>query len=361
MGSDTGTIVTVDGRLDPEDAGVAITHEHLFVDVADAWYDPPDESYERELAEDEIRLENLWYVRRNSLAHRENVRLDSLGEAIDEVSRYHRAGGDLLVDVTPKNIGRDPERVRGVARETGLNVVHGTAYYTKPAHPPGVEEMSTGDIEAEFVSDVREGIGDTDVQAGIIGELGTSGDVLDEEKRVLRAGARAALRTGASVTIHPPLMESEYPPSHYAHEILDVLTDEGLPAERVVLGHQDMVDELDHPDIDDQLELAERGAFVEFDLWGWEAYITGQEHAAPSDNWRAKATMEFIDQDLHSQLLFSHDVNHKWQRTKYGGFGYAHLLENIVPMLESHGVDQEALDQVFVENPRRMLTFTEPE
>jgi phosphotriesterase-related protein len=156
-------------------------------------------------------------------------------------------------------------------------------------------------------------------------------------------------------------MESEHPPCHYAHEILDVLTDEGLPAERVVLGHQDMIDELDHPEIDDQLELAERGAFVEFDLWGWEAYITSQEHAAPSDNWRAKATMEFIDEGLHSQLLFSHDVNHKWQRTKYGGHGYGHLLENIVPMLESHGVDSTALDEILIENPRRVLTFAEPQ
>jgi len=122
-----------------------------------------------------------------------------------------------------------------------------------------------------------------------------------------------------------------------------------------------MVDELDHPGIDNQIELAERGAFVEFDLWGWEAYITSQEHAVASDNWRARATKEFIDEGLHSQLLFSHDVNHKWQRTKYGGFGYAHLLENVVPMLRSHGVDEEVFDRIFVENPRRMLTFTEPE
>ena len=360
MRTDTGSIVTVDGLIDPADAGVAITHEHLFIDVVDAWYEPPDAPHERAIAEEEIELESLWYVRRNPLAHRENIRLNSFEEAIDEVSRFHRAGGDLLVDVTPKNIGRDPERVRGVTRKTGLDIVHGTAYYTQAAHPPELDKLSTQEIEDEFVSDVRNGIGDTDVHAGIIGELGTSKDILDEEKRVLRAGACAALRTGASVTIHPPLMESEYPPSHYAHEILDVPTDEGLPPERVVFGHQDMVDELDHPDIDNQLELADRGAFVEFDR-GWEAYITGQEHAAPSDNWRAKATMEFIKQGLHSQLLFSHDVNHKWQRTRYGGFGYAHLLENIVPMLESHGVDRDALDQIFVDNPVRMLRFAELE
>lgn len=113
-------------------------------------------------------------------------------------------------------------------------------------------------------------------------------------------------------------MEGDRPPSWWDHEILDIVEDEGLPAERVVMGHQDMVDEIDHPDIDLQLELAERGAFVEFDLWGWTEYITSMDHAAPSDNWRAAATMELIEQDLESQLLFSQDINHEWQRIAYG-------------------------------------------
>lgn len=361
MTTDEGSVITVTGRIDPEDVGVTITHEHLFIDVADAWYDQPNASVDRRLAESDISLENLWYVRRHSLQHRENVRLNDLEEAIEEVSQYYRQGGDTLVDVTPKNTGNDPERVQAVARETGLNIVHGTSYYTQPAHPDCIADQSQETIEETFVSDVLDGFDGTDIRAGLVGEIGISADILDQEEKVLRAGARAARRTGTSLSIHPPLMEGDQPPSWWAHEILDMVEEEGLPAERVVMGHQDMGDELDHPGIEHQLELARRGAFVEFDLWGWEAYISSQEHAAPSDNWRAKATMEFIEEGLESHLLFSQDVNHKWQRTKYGGFGYAHILRDIVPLFRDHGVSRDTLDTILVENPRRMLTVDEPE
>ena len=361
MASDTGSIVTVDGRIAPSELGKTITHEHLFIDVAEAWFDQPEKPHERRLSRQSISLDNLWYVRRHNLQHKPNMRLDSMDEAIEEVERYYHAGGDTLVDVTPKNTGHDPQRIRGISRATGLQIIHGTSYYTEPAHPSSLADRSLDSIADEFVSDVREGIDDTDVRAGLIGEIGVSGEIQPAEEKVLRAGAQAALRTGASISIHPPLFEGTHPPSWWGHKILDILEEEGLPAERAVLCHQDQINELEHPELTHQLKLAERGAFVEFDLWGWEMYIDSQDHAAPSDNWRASATMEFIKEDLHDHLLFSHDVNHKWQRTKYGGFGYGHILENIVPMLKAHGVEQEDLDQMLIENPKRMLTFEEPE
>lgn len=360
MGADTGSVVTVEGRIDPDDLGRTITHEHLFIDVADAWFDAPEPPHERRLAREPISLENLWYVRRHNLQHEDNMRLDSMEEAVDEAERFYHAGGDTLVDVTPKNTGQDPERVRGVGRATGLQIVHGTSYYTEPAHPESLSSRDADDVAAEFVSDVRDGIDDTDVRAGLIGEIGVSGEIHDEEEKVLRAGARAALETGASVSVHPPLFEGTHSSAWWSHEVLDILEEEGLPAERAVLCHQDQIDELDHPGIEHQKELAERGAFVELDMWGWEMYIESQDHACVSDNWRARTTMEFVEEDLHDHLLFSHDVNHKWQRTKYGGFGYGHVLENVRPMLLEHGVDAAALEQILVDNPRRMLTFEEP-
>lgn len=142
MTDDSGSIVTVMGRIDPGDLGITMTHEHLFIDTVDAWYQPPNEPADRALAENEITLKDLWYVRRNSLYHRDNVRLDDLEEGTDEAKRYHRAGGDAIVDVTPKNTGDDPRRVRAVARETGLNIIHGTVYYTQGPHPDHLEDLT---------------------------------------------------------------------------------------------------------------------------------------------------------------------------------------------------------------------------
>jgi phosphotriesterase-related protein len=180
------------------------------------------------------------------------------------------------------------------------------------------------------------------------------------EKRVLRAGARAARRTGATLSIHPPL-HHEKSPAEYGLEILDIVEEEGLDPGRVVLGHQDYCDEIDHPDIENQRDLARRGAYVEFDLWGWGMYIESEAHASPSDNWRARAAIELIEDGYVENLLFSHDICTNPQRKKYGGFGYSHILENVVPMLANHGVAERDIQEIIRKNPQRMLTFAEPE
>lgn len=353
------TIVTVEGPIDPGTLGTTITHEHLFIDTVDAWYAPPDEATRAAISRREVAVEDHHFIALNATAHADNLRLDSFDEAREELARYHRAGGDAVVDVTPKGVGADPVSVRAIARETGLTLVHGTAFYTIASHPDRVGEMSADAIETEFVSDVREGIGETDVRAGIVGEIGLSGDVHEQEERVLRAGARAARRTGAPLSVHPPLFH-ENPASWWGHWVLDVAEEEGLPPERVILSHQDLDDVIDHPDdVSNQLAAAERGAFVEFDCWGWEFDNPSLGHAFPSDNWRIRATMELIDEGYAENLLFSQDVWTKIERTNYGGFGYAHVLEHVLPRLRSRGVAEDAIEQVVVENPRRALTFAD--
>lgn len=366
--NDAGTVVTVDGPIGPEAVGPTTTHEHLFIDAVDAWFDPPSSPVERRIATEPLSMENLAYVRRNPMGHEDNLRLNSTDEAIEELHRFHRAGGSTVVDVTPKDVGGDPKRIRAVARATGLDVIHGTAYYTKPSHPDRFAELDPAELterlEAEFVDDVRNGIGETSIRAGIVGEIGLSERIHPDEEAALRAGARAARRTGASLTVHPPgrteysQRDRTYPTSRWGLEVLDIVEAEGLPAERVVLDHMDRTI---YEDVQYQYELADRGAYLEYDLWGFEAYLDEYDDAYPSDTWRVDAVCDLVDAGYGSQLLFGQDVYTKAQRRNYGGFGYAHLLENVRPMLRARGVDPETLDRIFVENPREMLTFVEPE
>lgn len=363
MQSDAGSIVTVTGRVDPADLGVTLTHEHLFIDVVDALYTEPDSAIDRRKAREPMSMEVLPYVRRNAMRHRDNMRLDSMDEAIDEVDQYRRSGGDAVVDVTPKNAGQDPEAVRAVARETGVTAIHGTAHYVRPVHPDRIDDADVEAIADEFVGDVREGIGDTDVRAGLIGEIGLSGRIHDAERKVARAAARAALRTGASVSVHPPgrtersQRDRTYPTSRWGLEVLDVLEAEGLPPERVVMGHMDrtVFEELEW-----QRELAERGAYLEYDLWGMEASLDQYGDAYMSDAQRLSFVTDLIEAGHADRLLFSQDVYTKLQRTAYGGFGYAHVLENVVPLLRKRGVSQSVVDEILIDNPRDVLAFAEP-
>lgn len=365
MTDDTGSVITVEGRVEPADLGVTLPHEHTFIDLIEAWFDQPDSAVDRRLARDPVTLSNLHRIRREPLNNRDNGRLESVEEAVDELQEFRNAGGGAIVDVTPKGTGEDPERVRNVARATGLHYVHGTAFYTQGAHPGRVAEADVEQLANEFVSDVRDGIGETDIRAGIIGELGVSNQIMPDEEKVLRAGARAALRTGAPVNIHPPGRRPAahqgytYPTSKWALNILDILQEEGLPSERVVLSHMDRTRfELESEPLDYQRQIADRGAYLEYDLWGTDFFQEKYNNGWPSDPERVDAVLELVEDGYLEHLLFSHDICMKIQRTKYGGFGYRHLLENVPSMLEHHGMTRSEFETIVTENPQRMLQFS---
>jgi phosphotriesterase-related protein len=356
MAADSGSVVTVTGRIDPAALGTTLTHEHVFMDMASGWFEKPRYPEAQRLSREELSLENIGYVRMNPLKNVPNMRLESSEEAIEELAAFARAGGDTVVDVTPKNVGADPRRIRRVARATGLQFVHGTAYYTRQSHPDWIDGRTTEEIEEEFVSDIVDGIGDTDVRAGQVGEIGLSGEIHSQEEKVLRAGARAADRTGASLNIHPPLFGPK-PSPKAALDALDIIAAEGLPLDRVIVSHMDQ-DHAAMQDLSDHVRIAERGAYLEFDEWdAWDMYMPEKDHAYPSDATRVDAVTELAEAGHLDRLLLSHDVCTKMQLTKYGGKGYGYLHDRVLPWLQSRGLSNADVRTLTVENPARVLAF----
>jgi len=300
---------------------------------------------------------------------RDNWRLDDPDLAVEEVNRYRNAGGKTFIDVTTMSevIGRDPRLMQDIARETGLNIIAGTGHYVRHAIPTRVDNQTDEDIATEMISDIEEGMDDTDIRAGIIGEIGLSTDkknrgdtpawMHDQEERVLRAGARAARRTGASISIHPPgERDPEFPPSERTHEVLDVCEDEGLPPARVVMGHMDQSRWVDDG-LDAQRELADRGALLEYDLFDHAKYMLDAKDGQPSDWDRIDDAIALVEDGYGKNLLFSHDIYFKHWWTKYGGNGWTHILDTVLPVLQDRGVSEEIVSQIMVENPKQVLTF----
>ncbi|MFB6108385.1 MAG: phosphotriesterase [Haloplanus sp.] len=363
MSTDTGHVVTTEGRRSPETLGLTLPHEHVFIDFTGNETPLPASGVERRVAREPVSMDTLWYVRRNPMRHEDNRRLGDPETARAELGRFVRAGGRTLVDVTPKHVGGDPQRVSGIARELGLHCVHGTAIYTAPFHPDRIERLSVDDIRAEFVSDVRSGIDGTDVRAGVIGEIGLSGHIHDAEERVLRGAARAASETGAPLAVHPPgrtphsQRDRTYPSSRWGLEILDVVEAEGLPPERVALCHMDRTV---YEDRSYQRQLADRGAYLEYDLWGHELHLDQYDDAYMPDTQRLEFTTSLIADGYAEQLLFSHDVCNKVQYTAYGGYGYTHVPRNVRSMIQGRGVDASTVEQICTQNPQSWLTFASP-
>ena len=344
----TGLVQTVLGPVQPEALGPTLTHEHLLIDFL-CMFDPPDDPDERSRAFQPLTLENLGWVRYGPFRNRDNLlRLDE-ESAISEVARYQQAGGETIVDVTTIGIGRNPAALERIAQATGLHIVMGAGYYTDAVHPSGMIDRTEDELAQVMIADLTTGVGDTGVRAGIIGELGCSWPLTPNERKVLRAGALAQQETGAAITIHPGRDETA------PREILDVLAEAGADLGRVIMGHLDRT--IATPDT--LLALAASGCYLEYDLFGWEiSYYPLSALDMPNDAQRIAFVRQLIEAGHGSRILLAHDIFGKHAMTKYGGYGYTHILQNIVPRFREQGIGEDTIQSMLVANPARILAWT---
>ena len=309
-----GQVQTVLGAVAPGELGFTLPHEHTKCSL---WWIENRWDY-WELIGDEPRIN-------------------------EELAAYKALGGGTLVDVTPIGIGRDLARLARLSQATGLHIVAGAGWYRQAYYPAEarIDRRSIDDLADEIVQEFVDG----PVRPGIIGEIGTDKPwVTAQEERVFRAAARAALRTGASVTTHA--VQSDVGLAQ-----LTILEDEGLDPARIVIGHCDS-----HPRIEHWREIVRRGAHVEADFLGMS--FTPLERAGEPKVVELISTL--LNEGFEKQILLSQDVCHDSQLASYGGNGYTYLQKSFLPRLAAAGVDATTIKTITVENPARLLTLRKP-
>ena len=341
-----GNIQTVRGPLQPELLGKTMTHEHLLWDQTCWWKGDPEELSLREFVHRPVCMEDLGQIYYHAHLHLDNIRQYNLDLAIAEARLLKRAGGSAIVDVTSIGLGRDPQALLAISEETGLNIIMGSGYYIASSHPPETRDWPKEKIAEQIISELSEGVKHTGIKPGVIGEIGISDVENSEEAKMLRAAAIAQKQTGAPLYIHPPIFETK------GLRILDIVEKEGADLSKVVLCHCDPT--LDHPAYHDS--LAKRGAFIEFDQFGLE-FVATEGFFLPRDIERIRAIQKQIENGHLSQIIISQDVCFKICLVKYGGWGYAHILRDLVPFMKREGISETALHIILVENPRRLLAF----
>jgi len=306
-----GQVQTVLGAVAPGELGFTLPHEHTKCSL---WW-----------------IENRWdYWELIGDEPRMN----------EELAAYKALGGGTVVDVTPIGIGRDLERLARISEATGLHIVAGAGWYRQAYYPAEarIDRRSVDDLADEIVQEFIDG----PFRPGIIGEIGTDKPwVTAQEERVFRAAARAALRTGASVTTHA--VQSDVGLAQ-----LSILEDEGLDPARIVIGHCDS-----HPQLKHWREIVRRGAYVEADFLGMS--FTPLERAGEPKVVELISTL--LNEGFEKQILLSQDVCHDSQLTSYGGNGYTYLQKTFLPRLAAAGVNAATIKTITVENPARLLTL----
>ena len=341
----TGKIQTVLGLISPDELGVTLPHEHL-IDDGSCYFVEPECAGDRAMAHKAVSVDLLWWLHYHFTQNTDEVVLRDEQIAIEEAMRFKLAGGNTIAEVTSVELGRDPAALARISRATGLHIIMGSGHYLAVSHGAQMDTMSENEIVDEIVRDIMEGVGTTEIRAGLIGEIGCSWPLFPNERKSLRAAGRAQKLTGAALHVHPGRNPQAIT------EIVDILQDVGADLSHTIFDHVERT----YRDLKQTIELAKTGCCIEYDLFGREGYYPINLDL-PNDSQRINELMQLIDEGYLSQLLISHDIWTKTQCCTYGGWGYAHILNNVVPVMLAKGITREQIRIIMVDNPRRMFAF----
>lgn len=305
-------IMTVLGPILPEELGVCLVHEHLLCDPVAVTKTDPD------------------------------YRLDDPHATLAELEDFASVGGRGIVDCSTADYGRDADGLYWLAQRAPVHIVMVTGRH-KALHAERLSaNQSLDGLTADILSEIRDGVGRHLVKPGVI-KFGTSENSIQPvEELAVRAAGRAHLATGLPITTHTEA-------GTYAGKQLDLLAEEGVGADRVILGHVDR--KLDRGYLQ---SLLDRGAWLSFDQ-------IGKAHYGP-DEPKARLVAELIDDGYGDRLLLSMDLARKSLLRAYGGEpGWVYMVERFALMLMEEGLSAEQVRNLLTINPARALSVIPPD
>lgn len=324
-------INTVTGTCTPAELGRTLVHEHLLVGYPGWQMDALAPGFRREEAR----------------AH-----------AIEWMHRLQGHDVRTFLDPCPMDLGRDVEFMADVAQASGMRVICTTgAYFEEQGLTYTFRNLPLDDIAAIYEKEIREGIGETGIKAGLIKVATGAQRISDYERKLLMAAGRAAVRCDVPIITHT--QEATCGP-----EQVEILSAEGVPAHRILVGHSDGIDDPAY-----HRRIVATGSYIGFDRLGIEAIVP--------DAVRVKNIASLCRDGHVRHVCLSHDSNcgawlgrpifapnmpldpaeipkllPNWTPT--------HLFERVIPMLREAGVPERAITTMIEENPARWFDGREP-
>jgi phosphotriesterase-related protein len=302
-------IRTVRGDIEPSQLGVTLLHEHILTM-------PP-----QSVADCDLELSN---------------------EAVMtmEVAHFKAAGGGAIVEMSPRDYGRNPEGIRRISTVTGVHVIAITGWIKQAGYTTWSSGRTVNAIADEMIADVMRGMDGGDIRAGVIKAGSSKNQITDEEEKVIRAAAIAHRETGAPISTHTEA-------GTMGIEQANLFIESGVSPERILIGHCDR-----NLDWDYHLALANKGVLLGFDQIGKDKYYPDTERVAFINR--------LIEHGFADQIALSGDLARQTYFPGYGGWqgpGYTYVLWRFAPMLREAGIAVEVIDRMLIETPRRFLAI----
>jgi len=309
----TKRVHTISGPVAADELGLMLTHEHLFTDLRG----PMAHEYAQADPNDVVALVQPY-----------------LADA-------YASGITALAACSTVGIGRNLAVLKLLAESTPIHLVAPTGIYKEAFTPASLRDVNVEFLAALWAQELLFGIEGTNIRAGFI-KLAVSDDGPTAlEIRNLKGAARASAASGAVIACHAIGGE-------VALKVVDILEDENLDLARFIWVHAQAEDNLQI-----QLEVAQRGAFLEIDSIGG----TWQTQAQLIEN-----VLGIIEAGCADKLLLSHDAG--WYNPAHqdgipdeGFRGYTDLITNFLPALRKRRLREEQVNRITIENPYRAFAF----
>src|SRR4051794_5116540 len=218
-------LITTLGPRTADELGLILPHEHVFVDLRT----PDQPGYAEAETKDVIRL------------------------MAPEIHKAQAAGVTTMVECTPTGVGRRIDILKAVSEATGMPLVVPTGIYREPWVPDWAQRASEDQLHDWMLGELDGEIEGTGVQAAWIKLSAGDDGITNCEAKILRAAARAARAAGATIgshTIRGCVVQDQ----------LAIVEQAGYTAERFIWIHASA-----EPDVELNLAVARRGAWIEYD------------------------------------------------------------------------------------------------
>lgn len=327
-----GQVITVNGAIDSASLGSVLTHEHLILNH------PAGVLSNKTQAVTELKkFKNAVSAASTLLGTKEATVLSLTSRGL----RWDNSGESI-----PPGLTSYPDALKAISASASVNIVMGSGYYKADGwtHPDALDTMSIEAIEAEIISDIRNGVPGSGIRAGAIGEVGISRASMAVplaviEEKVLIACALAQARTGVGMSIH---FDTSVVDQEVRLSALRLCEAAGADPQKIAFCHCSTY----AIGVDDTVSLARAGAFVGLDLL-FDTAATAEGVALRVNELKARGCL--------AQILLSHDI---YDPLQYAARSYDWVLTQVVPLLQTtYGFTSAEIRTLLVDNPRRLLAI----
>ncbi len=298
-------LITTQGPRTADTLGMILPHEHVFVDLR-----TPDQP-----------------------GHAEADIADVIRLMAPPIREAQAAGVTAMVECTPVGVGRRADIVKAVSDATGMPLLVPTGIYREPWVPAWAQAASEDELYNWMLGELTGEIEGTGVQAAWIKLSAGDDGITPCERKILRAAARAAQVVGAAIGSHTIR-------GRVVQDQLATIEEAGYSA-----GHFIWIHASAEPDVELNLEMARRGAWIEYDWIGDPA----------KDVDFVERIQRMLDAGLGDRLLLSHDRG--WYDPAQPGGGtpkpYTYISRHFLPKLRAAGIDETTVEGLIHDNPFR--------